>query len=193
MPDSRLSDGELVKAIDRIIQLFEERGADRYGGEEVTQTEHALQAALAAEKDDAPPTMIAAALMHDLGHLLHNLPEDCADQGVDDEHENLAVRWLERFFGPEVTEPIRLHVAAKRYLCATKPGYHEELSEASKTSLRIQGGPFSAMEVEDFEAHPFSREAVQLRIWDDVAKVKNLPTPNIEHYRPILEQSAKTT
>lgn len=178
-------------AIARIIELFEKKGEERYGGEDVSQTQHALQSALAAENEGADAELIAAALLHDVGHLLHNLPDDCADQGVDDKHEDLAYRWLGRYFSPRVTEPIRLHVDAKRYLCATRPDYFSTLSESSITSLALQGGPFQPAETKAFESQPFSAEAVRLRHWDDIAKIKDLPTPDLEHYRSYLLEAAK--
>src|SRR5262245_56541694 len=104
-----------------IARLFAEHGGTAYLGERVSQTEHALQAAWAAEQSGAGPAVIAAALLHDVGHLLHDLPEDCAQAGTDDAHEVRGALWLLRYFGPEVAEPVRLHVAAKRFLCATEP------------------------------------------------------------------------
>ena len=183
----------LQEVIDRIVELFEERGNELYGGEAVSQTEHALQAALAAEKEGASPELITAALLHDLGHLLHNLPEDAAEHGIDDQHEDLANRWLTKYFGPEVTEPVRLHVAAKRYLCATRPGYHDELSDASKLSLAIQGGPYTPAEVAEFDQNPFAQAAIRLRFWDDIAKIKDLPTPDVQYYRRYVEKAAGLT
>lgn len=180
-----------VRAVlDRIEELFERRGNSLYGGEAVTQTEHALQAAMAAEQEGAGSTMIAAALLHDLGHLLHNLPETAAEQGIDDRHEDLACRWLVRYFGPELTEPIRLHVAAKRYLCATDPEYMAKLSDASKLSLHLQGGPFRPEEAEEFERGSHFESAVRLRRWDDIAKVRGLSTPDIQYFRRHLEAAA---
>jgi phosphonate degradation associated HDIG domain protein len=181
---------DVQAVLDRIVELFERRGSSLYGGEAVTQTEHALQAAMAAEQEGADSTMISAALLHDLGHLLHNLPETAAEMGIDDRHEELACRWLVRFFGPELTEPIRLHVAAKRYLCATDPEYLAKLSDASKLSLELQGGPFRPEEAEEFERNSHFESAVRLRRWDDVAKVKDLATPDIRYYRRHLEAAA---
>jgi [1-hydroxy-2-(trimethylamino)ethyl]phosphonate dioxygenase len=177
-------------AIERILELFEKRGEERYGGEDVSQTQHALQSGWAAEKEGADAELISAALLHDLGHLLHNLPDDCADMGVDDKHEDLAYRWLTRYFGPRVTEPIRLHVEAKRYLCAVQPTYQSTLSEASLTSLRLQGGPFTPAEVEEFQANPHHTEAIRLRGWDDEAKIKDLVTPDLFHFKNYLIQAA---
>ena len=176
--------------LDRIFELFRQRGENRYGGEDVSQTQHALQAALAAEREGATDALIVAALLHDLGHLLHQLPDDCADHGIDDQHEELACRWLMRHFPNAVTEPIRLHVAAKRYLCATDPHYLAELSDASRQSLALQGGPFTAEQAREFESHPHFEASIRLRQWDEVAKVRDLVTPDLNHYRPILQRVA---
>ena len=109
--------------IDRIERLFADRGAEEYHGEAVSQLEHALQAAAAGEREGAAPELIVAALLHDIGHLIHSHGEDAAERGIDDRHEELGQRFLQQHFGPAVTEPVRLHVAAKRYLCAVEPGY----------------------------------------------------------------------
>ncbi len=168
--------------VDHIRQLFERNGGSLYGGEEVTQREHALQAAMLAEAEGADAPLIVAALLHDVGHLLHDLPEDAPDDGVDDVHEVLAYNWLRGHFGPKVTEPVRLHVDAKRYLCAMEPGYRESLSAASLQSLELQGGVFSDQEARDFEQRPFFAEGVRLRRWDDLAKVVGLETPSLNHF-----------
>jgi [1-hydroxy-2-(trimethylamino)ethyl]phosphonate dioxygenase len=172
--------------IDEIFRVFRERGDGAYLGEPVSQSEHALQAAAAAERDGAPPPLVASALLHDYGHLVHDLDEDSAEHGIDTVHEDVGAEWLGRHFVPAVTEPLPLHVAAKRYLCAVEPAYLDALSPASKLSLELQGGPFSPAEVAAFEALPHSREAVQLRRWDDEAKVEALETPPFEHYRDAL-------
>ena len=135
--------------------------------------------------------LYVAALLHDIGHLLHQLPEDIADRGIDGQHEKIGEAWLARHFGPEVTEPVRLHVAAKRYLCAADAAYRAQLSPASRQSLALQGGPFSEAEVQEFERHPFYREAVRLRRWDDAAKIPGLAVPGLEHYRLRLEGAVK--
>ncbi len=173
--------------IDAILELFQERGEAAYLGEPVSQTEHALQTAWCAEQASAGSALIAAALLHDVGHLLHDLPEHCALAGIDDAHEVRGERWLARYFGPEVTEPIRLHVAAKRFLCATDPGYFSLLSEASLRSLKLQGGLFTAEEATQFRQNPYCEAAVALRRFDERAKVPELPTPPLEHFRPYLE------
>ena len=134
--------------------------------------------------DDA---LASAALLHDVGHLLHGLPEDVAERGVDGRHEEAGARWLRDVFGPAVAEPVRLHVAAKRYLCAVEPGYRAALSAASELSLQLQGGPFTADEVRRFEREPYWDSAVAVRRWDDGAKVPGLRTPGLEHYRSRLQ------
>lgn len=135
--------------------------------------------------------MIAAALLHDVGHLLHQLSDDAPDNGVDDHHENSAGAYLQSLFRDEVTEPIRLHVAAKRYLCAVDPDYQTQLSEPSLTSLRLQGGVMSAPEVAEFEQNPHFRAAVRLRRWDDLAKDPHCVTPPLAHFEACLRQAAR--
>ena len=168
-------------AVAAIAEAFARRGRDHYG-EGVRQLEHALQAAWLAEQRGAAPALIVAALLHDVGHLLHDLPDDVADQDIDTEHESLGSAWLSRYFGPAVSDPVRLHVAAKRYLCAAEPGYREQLSAASQQSLALQGGPFDAAAAAAFRASPGAVDAVALRRWDDEAKVIGLATPSLEHF-----------
>jgi phosphonate degradation associated HDIG domain protein len=165
-----------------IHRLFENRGGDLYIGEKVTQLEHGLQCALTAREENAPSEEVLAALLHDVGHLLHNLPEDCAEQGVDDHHEELGWRWLEKRFPPEVSEPVRLHVAAKRYLCSVEPAYHAGLSEASILSLKLQGGPMSPDEAAAFRANPHHESAIRLRRRDEKGKIPGLATPSLADF-----------
>lgn len=171
---------------DQILSLFEARGHAAYFGEDVSQQEHALQAAHLAEDAKARPALIVAALLHDIGHLIHGLPENIADQGVDGYHEAAGAKWLSAHFGPEVTEPIRLHVDAKRYLCATDPGYQAKLSPSSVQSLALQGGPANPEEVRELERNPYFAGALQLRRWDDQAKFRGLEVPGFEHYRNLI-------
>ncbi len=177
-----------MSVVDEICELFSTKGHAAYIGEPVSQLEHALQSAWHAEQRGAGDPLVVAALLHDFGHLVHKLPEDCADLGIDDRHEALGQAWLRRHFAPEVTEPIRLHVAAKRYLCATEPDYLGQLSPASVQSLALQGGPFGPEEVAQFEANPHHRAAVELRRWDDLAKVPGMNVPGLEHYRKRMER-----
>jgi predicted HD phosphohydrolase len=135
--------------------------------------------------------VLRAALLHDIGHLLHNHGQGCATRGIDDRHEELGVRFLARAFGTEVTEPVRLHVAAKRYLCAAEPAYLGRLSAASVRSLELQGGPMSADEVGEFERNPYSTAALVVRRYDDAAKVVGLATPPLAHFRKYLEAAAR--
>jgi phosphonate degradation associated HDIG domain protein len=176
-------------ALDAILGLFADRGDSAYGGEPVSQIEHALQAAALARRDGAGVTLVTASLLHDVGHLLHDLPDDAPGRGVDDTHETLAARWLSRWFGPEVIEPVRLHVDAKRYLCAVEPEYLGRLSEPSVLSLRLQGGAMTADEVHAFRGSPYVAEAVALRRWDDEAKDPELVVPDLESYVTVIEET----
>lgn len=177
-----------MSIVDEIIELFARRGGDAYFGERVSQLEHALQAAFLAEQEAASDTLIASALLHDVGHLLHKLPEDIAGRGVDGRHEQVGATWLARYFPEAVTEPIRLHVAAKRHLCAMDDEYQRGLSAASIRSLALQGGPMSDEEVREFEASPYAREGARLRRWDDLAKVVGSKAPGLPQYQPLLEK-----
>ena len=172
-----------------IFARFAARGHQHYG-EEVTEQQHALQCAHFAQLEGQPPTLIAACLLHDIGHLLHELGEDIARKGVDAVHEEYGATWLAGYFPPEIVEPVRLHVAAKRYLCAVDTDYQTSLSEASQTSLQLQGGPMSPAEVAAFQANPHYSDAVQLRLYDDAGKVTDLVTPPLESYRALLESLA---
>ncbi len=171
--------------IDEIFARFAQYGHLSYG-EDVSVLTHSLQTAYFAERDGASETLIVSALLHDYGHLLHDESEDIADRGIDTIHEELGAQALAAYLGPEVTEPIRLHVAAKRYLCATDSDYYKGLSQASKQSLALQSGPFMPDEVAAFEAKPFVKDAVQLRRYDDIGKEPFLEVPGLEHYRPLL-------
>ena len=171
-----------TQVVDEIAGLFAKRGQEHYG-EDITQLEHALQTAALARHAGSPPALVAAALLHDLGHLI-----DFADDWGEGDlrHDRTGSAWLAQHFGPEVTNPVSLHVAAKRYLCAVEKGYFDKLSQASVRSLQHQGGPMSAAEVAAFERSPGYREGVALRRWDDGGKVEGLEVPGFEHYRPLL-------
>ncbi len=173
--------------IENVLQLFRDQGSSLYGGEQVTQLEHALQAAFMARRARSKSSLVVAALLHDVGHLLHDLPDDAPDQGIEDRHEELAAEWLALRFHPGVVEPARLHVAAKRYLYAVEPEYRHRLSPPSLLSLQLQGGPMSSEEVEQFRALPHFADAVLLRRWDEAAKIPGHPVPPIEDYLDDLE------
>ena len=165
-----------------LLDIFVGRATRRYGLSEINQLQHALQAATLAESDGAPPATVLASLLHDVGHMIHHLGEDPAGRGVDDVHEELGARWLAERFGPEVSEPVRLHVAAKRYLCAVEPDYFGKLSPDSVRSLGLQGGPMSADKVEAFRRNPLYAEAVRLRRFDEAAKDPRAKTPDFDHF-----------
>jgi len=165
-----------------IEALFAERGSEQYAGEPVTQLQHALQCALRAEEEGSDDALVTAALLHDLGHLLHDFGATPTLQGLDDLHQYRALPFLRGLFDARVLEPIRLHVDAKRYLCATQPSYYEALSEDSKRSLALQGGVFYAQQAHEFMQRPGAADAVRVRVWDDLAKVDGLATPPLSHY-----------
>jgi phosphonate degradation associated HDIG domain protein len=169
-----------------LADLLTQQGQRQYGLHEVSQLEHALQSAWLAEQDGADPSLIAAALLHDIGHLIADLGGNPAEEGIDDRHEEIGYKYLARYFGPALTEPVRLHVAAKRYLCATEPGYFERLAPDSVLSLKLQGGPMSEAEQAVFRANPHAEAAVRLRRYDESAKVRDLETPPASHFLRLL-------
>ncbi|MFJ1704021.1 TauD/TfdA family dioxygenase [Kitasatospora sp. NPDC088346] len=173
-------------ALDTLERLFEGEGAAEYLGEDVTMAQHMLQAGALAEAAGAPPHLVAAALLHDVGHFNGSGLE--LMQGRDNRHSHSGADWLGRWFGPAVTEPVRLHVAAKRYLCAVEPGYRERLSEASEYTLRVQGGPMDEREAADFSALPGAVDAVAVRRWDEQAKDADAMVPSFAHFRPLLAE-----
>ena len=172
----------MALTLEDIRKLFAEKGGEQYSGEPVTQLEHALQTAAQAEREHASDALVTAALLHDLGHLLHALGDTPSMRGVDDLHQYRALPFLRGLFGETVLAPIRLHVDAKRYLCATGASYYEALSEDSKRSLVLQGGVFSAGAAQRFMALPGAQEAVWVRVWDDLAKIAGAQTPPLEHF-----------
>jgi len=176
--------------VEQIFARFASGGAAAYLGEPVTLREHMLQTAVAAEADGAPVELVVAALLHDYGHLIQDGPEDAAEHGIDSAHEEVGCRFLSAHFPPAVVEPVRLHVAAKRYLCAVDPGYVEILSAASLLSLGLQGGSMSAAEAAEFEASPHFEAACRLRRYDDTAKEPDAAEPPLERYGPLLEAVA---
>ena len=173
--------------------LYSNRGAATYFGEPVTTLEHSLQTAHFAQVGAAPDALVLAALLHDIGHLLGCAADDMAAWNKDARHEVSGARWLAARFGAEVAEPVRLHVPAKRYLCATEPGFLERLSAASVRTLELQGGPMSGTEITAFEAEPYYRDAICLRQWDDRGKVAGLATPAFAHYIGIIGKFARQT
>jgi phosphonate degradation associated HDIG domain protein len=178
-------------AIAEIVRVYETRGAAQYGREAVSQLEHALQCAALAETAGAAAELVAASLLHDLGHLLVDAQRQ-NEPDVDDVHQFLAIPFLRGLFPEAVLGPIRLHVDAKRFLCRAVPGYWDTLSPASRHSLELQGGMYSQAEAKRFLERPFARDAVALRRWDDLAKVPGTRTPGIAHYARALSALAAT-
>jgi [1-hydroxy-2-(trimethylamino)ethyl]phosphonate dioxygenase len=170
-----------------LLSIFSGRGAQTYFGEVVSTMEHSLQAAYFAQACHAPDSLVIAALLHDIGHLIDSAADDIADWNQDARHEVSGGRWLAARFGSAVAEPVRLHVPAKRYLCATEAGFIGRLSAASVQTLKLQGGPMSPAETIAFETEPYFREAILLRQWDDQGKVAGLQTPNFSDYAEIIQ------
>lgn len=181
-----------MNPIDAIEALFSGPGAGDYLGEAVTQAEHMCQAGLLAQQSGASDELVAACLLHDVGHFHGEVSGRDLMGGTDNRHSMTGAQWLGQWFGPAVTEPIRLHVAAKRYLCAVEPEYFAKLSEASVYTLSVQGGPMSAEQVAEFEAEPYAADAVALRRWDDAAKDPACQAPDFAHFRPLLERLVTT-
>jgi [1-hydroxy-2-(trimethylamino)ethyl]phosphonate dioxygenase len=176
-----------MSAVDGIFAVYLDKGSKAYGGERVNQLEHALQTAMLAEQSGADAALIVASLLHDYGHLIHDLGEGVAKRGIDDRHEISGAEKLSAFFGDAVAMPIKLHVEAKRYLCATDPDYMKLLSPGSIRSLSLQGGPFAPAEAGAFMKRPFADCAARLRRWDESAKKFGQQTPSLEHFRPYAE------
>ena len=171
-----------------LADIFERRGGEEYLGEQVTMAEHMLQAAHFAEQRGESEQIIVAALLHDIGHFTSEFGMFSMDDTEDRYHEEAGAKVLERFFPPLVTDCVRLHVAAKRYLCAARPDYFDRLSEASIHSLNLQGGPMSAEEVSTFEANPNATAIVKIRYLDDEGKVAGLETPPFAHFAPMVQR-----
>jgi gamma-butyrobetaine dioxygenase len=185
----------ILAPADAIAELFGSAGAADYLGEPVTLAAHLLQAGALAEAAGAPPALVAAALLHDVGHF--PVAEDGLTgrdlmAGTDNRHGARGAAWLARWFPPAVTEPVRLHVPAKRYLCAVEPSYFGRLSEASVYTLSVQGGPMTEAEAREFAAHPYAADAVRVRRWDDEAKDPAATPPGFAHFRPLLEELARS-
>ncbi len=178
--------------VDDIAELMQRRGAAQYGREAVSQLEHALQCAHLAETAGEPDELVAAALLHDLGHLLAAEKEQSVEPASDrdDLHQFIPLPLLRGLFAEAVLAPIGLHVDAKRWLCAQEPGYFESLSPASVHSLALQGGPFTPEQAQAFEEQPHAQAAIRLRRYDDWAKVPGVATPALAHYASLMRRLA---
>ncbi len=178
--------------LSEIQRLFELKGALAYG-ESVNQIEHALQCGALAEAAQAAPALVVAAVLHDIGHMLHRDAAGAVHRGDDDRHERLGAKYLQRHFGAAVAEPVRWHVEAKRYLCAQESGYWAGLSPLSRRTLEIQGGPFTPDEAAQFRQLPHAEDAIRVRRWDDIAKTPGVVTPPLEHFLRIAASCLVTT
>jgi phosphonate degradation associated HDIG domain protein len=176
--------------LDSIAEIFVRHGAEAYLGEPVTMAEHMLQAAALAEAEGASDALVAATLLHDIGHFTGESGPYSPDDILDRAHETAGARTLAAGFPAVVTESVRLHVAAKRFLCATDMTYAARLSAASRHSLALQGGAMNAEEIDAFRRLSFHRDAVRLRLWDDAAKVPGRATPTFDHFGPLLRRVA---
>lgn len=180
----------LLEDLDGLQMLLRSRGMQRYTGEPVSHLEHALQCADLAQRAGASEALVVAALLHDVGHLMDGAAGTPSLDGVDDRHEQRGAVLLARWFGPEVTEPVRLHVDAKRALAAD-PRYLHALSEDSRRSLVLQGGPLEAAAMARFVLQPFGADAIALRRWDDAAKRPGRATPPLEAFWPRVQARAQ--
>lgn len=188
MPKPDFSKLNADNIVDFIGDIFERRGAESYLGEQVTMSEHMLQGAQLAEQAGADDEIIAGALLHDIGHYTNEFGEDAQNRGIDNHHDEAGAMVLEKFFPAIVTDCVRHHVAAKRYLCATDPDYFARLSDASVLTLKLQGGPMDENEVAGFAENPNLDAILQVRIWDDQGKVPDHTTPPFSHYAPMLQR-----
>ncbi len=178
--------------IEQLSQLFAEHSDQDIIGNRLSNADHMLQAAAAASAAQAGDHLIAASLLHDIGHWIHNGPKDAATRGHDDCHEQVAADHLKPYFNEAMIAPIAMHVAAKRYLCAVKPEYFKALSPGSVRTLELQGGPMNEQEVAEFEAMPGFEDAVTMRRWDEYGKVPGLQVPGFDAYRSILRGQMKS-
>ena len=177
--------------VDLIEDIFLRRGAESYLGEQVTMAQHMLQTAQCAEEAGADNSQIVAALLHDIGHYKNEIPETSLAKGVNNYHEEAGANFLEEYFPDSVVEPIRQHVAAKRYLCAVKSDYFERLSSASVHTLNLQGGPMNDKEIEEFEKNDYLDHCINLRYWDEEGKDPERDHPPFSYYRPLIDSLVK--
>jgi phosphonate degradation associated HDIG domain protein len=180
-----------MNVFDRIASVFDECGHRHYG-ENVSELDHALQTAEFARRAEESDAIVLSCLLHDFGHMLHEDGEDAALRGIDARHEHLGAKLLSGYFGQEILEPIRQHVAAKRYLCRVDSTYLRSLSESSLLSLKLQGGPMTDSELFEFESNPCFDSCIRVRRYDDLGKVPGMVTASLASYRELIERLKKT-
>ena len=186
--DNKMDSINADSIVDHIEDVFKRRGAESYLGEQVTMAQHMLQTAQCAEQAGADNSQIVAALLHDIGHYKNEIPETSLAKGVDNFHEEAGANFLEDYFPLSVVEPIRQHVAAKRYLCATRPSYFYKLSEASVHSLNLQGGPMCEDEVREFEKNPYLKDILKVRYLDEAGKSEHMSIPSFSYFAPMVQR-----
>jgi phosphonate degradation associated HDIG domain protein len=185
-PDfSKLTSKNIVAFIG---DIFERRGGEEYLGEPVTMAEHMLQAATIAEETGQDEQIIVGALLHDIGHFTSEFGTFSMDDKQDRFHEEAGADVLAEFFPSVITDCVRYHVAAKRYLCATRPEYYQRLSKASIHSLNLQGGPMDTAEISEFEKNPNLAKIIQIRYLDDAGKRADMQTPDFWHFAPMVQR-----
>ncbi|MFG1783188.1 HD domain-containing protein [Rhodococcus oryzae] len=182
----------MTNAYDALSTLFAGEGGQEYLGEQVSMAQHMLQTGRAARAAGAPATLVVAAVVHDVGHFSGGISGRDLMSGNDNHHDAVAAEWLSTWFDEAVTEPVRLHVAAKRYLCATDPAYYDRLSDASKFTMKVQGGVMDEAEVAAFAAEPYAEEACRLRRFDDLGKDPDAPTVTLADFRVDIDALDRT-
>lgn len=183
-----VTDLNATNIVDFIGSIFEKRGDEEYLGEPVTMGQHMLQGATMAEKSREPDEIIIGTLLHDIGHFTSEFGTFSMEDTEDRYHEDAGAAVLEQFFPKVITDCCRHHVAAKRYLCATDPGYFQKLSTASIHSLNLQGGPMSEAELKDFEKNPNLKKILKVRLYDDAGKIPDMVTPSFWHFAPLVQK-----
>jgi gamma-butyrobetaine dioxygenase len=184
--EDRAASALVDEALTAIHKAFDTAEASEYLGESLSVADHQLRTAAQAVAADARPALVAAALLHDIGHVIDRDSSAALRRGEDIRHESTGAQWLARWFGPEVTEPVRLHVAAKRYLCAVDPDYYEILSPISKKTLAMQGGAMAGAELDAFRAGPYANDAAAVRGWDDTGKNPQAVVAPLSAYEDLL-------
>ena len=168
--------------------IFDRRGGEEYLGEPVTMAQHMLQGATLAEQGGLDEEIIVGALLHDIGHFTSEFGTYHPSDTEDHHHEDAGAEVLSPFFPSVITDCVKYHVAAKRYLCATKPEYFARLSAASVHTLELQGGPMNAEDVAAFESNPNLKKIIQVRYLDEAGKVADMETPDYWHFAPMVQR-----